>query len=231
MPEESNKAFPMMPIKHWWTLRDRFEQSIPGVVTDNYLATVLNMKVPSARGNILPYLKQMGIIDEEGKPSDRAKKWRDDNQYPSVCEEIKKEIYPQEVLDAAPAPIADRASAENWFANHTGAGRVAVNKMVACYAVLCDADPAKAPKNKEKTVPKKKRPEDAKSTSKSSKVHEKPINTSQISSTKRVETQTKNEQGPDLRINLQIHISADASPDQIDQIFASMAKHIYNRKS
>jgi len=56
-----------MPIKHWWSLRDRFKQSIPGVVTANYLATVLNMQVPSARGNVLPYLKQMGIIDEEGK--------------------------------------------------------------------------------------------------------------------------------------------------------------------
>jgi hypothetical protein len=33
--------------------------------------------------------------------------------------------------------------------------------------------------------------------------------------------------GPDVNINLQIHISADASPDQIDHIFMSMAKHLY----
>ena len=32
---------------------------------------------------------------------------------------------------------------------------------------------------------------------------------------------------PGIAINVQIHISADASPDQIEQIFASMAKHIY----
>lgn len=31
---------------------------------------------------------------------------------------------------------------------------------------------------------------------------------------------------PNLHINIQIHISADSSPDQIDQIFASMAKHL-----
>jgi len=103
--------------------------------------------------------------------------------------------------------------------------------MVACYAVLCDADPAKAPKNNKKDVPKKKKAVGSKSTSKPNNGSEKPIDTSKISSTKRSETQTKNEQGPDLRINLQIHISADASPDQIDQIFASMAKHIYNRKT
>jgi hypothetical protein len=34
---------------------------------------------------------------------------------------------------------------------------------------------------------------------------------------------------PGININLEIHISADTSPDQIDQIFASMAKHIYKR--
>lgn len=33
---------------------------------------------------------------------------------------------------------------------------------------------------------------------------------------------------PNLHINIQIHISADSSPDQIDQIFASMAKHLKN---
>lgn len=31
---------------------------------------------------------------------------------------------------------------------------------------------------------------------------------------------------PNLHINIQIHFSADSSPDQIDQIFASMAKHL-----
>lgn len=37
------------------------------------------------------------------------------------------------------------------------------------------------------------------------------------------------QQFPGININLQIHISADATPDQIDQIFASMSKHIYQR--
>lgn len=31
---------------------------------------------------------------------------------------------------------------------------------------------------------------------------------------------------PNLHINIQIHISADSAPEQIDQIFASMAKHL-----
>jgi hypothetical protein len=35
---------------------------------------------------------------------------------------------------------------------------------------------------------------------------------------------------PGLHIDVQIHISPEAAPDQIDQIFASMAKHLYGAK-
>ena len=52
--------------------RKKFEQSIPGVVTDNYLATVLNMGVESVRANVLPFLKPLGIIDDEGKTTEWA---------------------------------------------------------------------------------------------------------------------------------------------------------------
>src|SRR5439155_9073522 len=114
------RTFPRLPITHWWTLRKKFKQSIPGVVTDNYLATVLNMKVDSARANVLPFLKQLGIIDEDGKTGDRALLWRDDEHYPAVCKEILKEVYPDELLQAVPNPTAERDKAERWFENHTG---------------------------------------------------------------------------------------------------------------
>lgn len=41
------------------------------------------------------------------------------------------------------------------------------------------------------------------------------------------EETNSNQRGPDININLQIHISSDATPDQIDKIFESMSKHIY----
>ncbi|MCL6520389.1 MAG: hypothetical protein K6T99_11210 [Armatimonadetes bacterium] len=56
--------------------------------------------------------------------------------------------------------------------------------------------------------------------------------------TKPLETQTQVEQivsesrvapDPSVHINVQIHIDANATPEQIDQIFASMAKHLYGR--
>ena len=37
--------------------------------------------------------------------------------------------------------------------------------------------------------------------------------------------------GPSLHIDVQIHIDSTASSDQIDQIFASMAKHLYGKEA
>lgn len=36
--------------------------------------------------------------------------------------------------------------------------------------------------------------------------------------------------GPALHLDIQVHIDASASPDQIDHIFASMARHLYGRE-
>lgn len=85
----------MLPVGHWWTLRKKFKQSIPGVVTDNYLATALDMSVGSTRANVLPFLKPLGIIDDEGRTTGRAKLWRDDGHYPEVCKAIAAEVYPK----------------------------------------------------------------------------------------------------------------------------------------
>jgi hypothetical protein len=36
--------------------------------------------------------------------------------------------------------------------------------------------------------------------------------------------------GPDVHIDIQIHISPESTAPQIDKIFESMAKHLYGRK-
>ena len=95
---ESN-SYPMLSANNWWNIRKKFKQTIPGTVTASYLSSVLNMQERSATNNIMPYLRQLGIIDAEGKTGERAKLWRDDIDYPKVCDEIRKEIYPQELLD------------------------------------------------------------------------------------------------------------------------------------
>lgn len=222
---DEKKTFPLLPIAHWWALRKKFKQSIPGVVTDNYLATVLEMGVGSARGNVLPYLKTLGIIDEDGKTGERAKRWRDDDQYGQVCKEILIEVYPEDLIHAVPDPATHRDKAEKWFANHTGTGEQASRKMAALYTVIAAADATKQPEDKSE---KESRP----------KIERKTRTTPELNqaseATKAAPSNADNGQQmassvPGVHINLEIHISSDSTPDQIDAIFASMAKHIYKR--
>lgn len=226
---EQRKTFPMLPVAHWWALRKKFKQSIPGVVTDNYLATVLSMKVDSARNNVLPYLKVLRIIDEEGKTGERARSWRDDAAYPDMCKAMLKDVYPDELLQAVPNPSEDRAGAERWFANHTGTGESAAKRMAALYAVIAEADPTTEPD----TGKKKERAQRTQEAGRRRAVAEATPVPRTVTAPERLPDpdghQHHRPQPPGININLQVHISADATPDQIDQIFASMAKHIYPR--
>lgn len=226
--EIKKESFPLMPVKQWWALRKKFKQSIPGVVTVNYLSTVLDMKPISARNNVLPYLKMVGIIDLDGKPLELAKRWRDDAEYSSVCDEIKIEVYPPELLDAIPNVSTERPVVERWFANHTGAGEVGVRKMASFYLLLLEADPTKVPETSPTTTKPIKSNIQLKKPAKLN-----PVKEAQVESESEtiVNVSKPNLNVPSINLNLQIHISADASPEQIEQIFASMAKHVYQRNS
>lgn len=65
----------------------------------SYLKSLLSLNSDQSARNILAPLRQMGIIDADGKPQPRATDWRSDAKYPDVCSAIIAEIYPQELLD------------------------------------------------------------------------------------------------------------------------------------
>jgi hypothetical protein len=197
------------------------------VVTDNYLATVLEMKVESARANVLPFLRQLGIIDEEGRTGERAKLWRDDEHYPEVCKAILDEVYPRELLEAVPNPDQDRPRAERWFANQTGSGEAAAARMAVLYSVLVTADPSKAPDERARKTGQEQTGAKKEKKPGSAQAHAAPAPVTAPAAA--AEKVTPHQMPPGININLQVHISADSTPDQIDQIFASMAKHIYQR--
>ena len=152
-------TYPSLPATAWWALRKKFHQTIPAQVTPLYLATVLDMQETSARANVLPGLKAVGLIEEDGATTARASQWRDDESYPDVCRQIREELYPEVLRDAVPGPSIDRGAAQRWFMKATGTGQAATSKMVALYSLLTEADPsggdqATVPKSK-KTIPSK----------------------------------------------------------------------------
>ena len=225
MTGEEKSTYPKIPVTHWWILRNKFKQSIPSNVTSGYLAAALKMKDKSAKANILPALLIFKIVEQDGKTTDRAKQWRDDEQYHLACEAIRQEVYPQELLDALPPPSPDRDSVIRWFASSTGVGAIAARQMALVYMLLCKADPSQGqdtPVPTPTTAAKKKyRVAVSKPVETALPVHE-------VSSAivPQVRPSSSSHITPTIHIDIQIHISPDTSTTQIDQIFASMAKHL-----
>lgn len=225
MTKVTPKTFPNIPVSHWMNLRGQFKKSIPGTISNNYLASVLGMTEVSARSNIAPTLKQIGLIDDDGKTNqDLAKKFRDDSLYPKFCEDLIKKVYPQELIDAFPDKDSDRRKILSWFMNHTSVGESGANRMVAFYIALMDADtnPTKSANGK----PKEPKSKAIKTTPKGLTIKSK--QKAEIEAKPPViQPPQRNQKTPELNINIQIHISSDASSDQIKSIFENMAKYIY----
>jgi len=135
-------TYPRFPPKLWWNLRRQFQKSTPvnGVVTDNYLATIWETTPESVRNNYLSPLKRLGLIDNENRITDRAMRWREDDEYKNVCEEILHEIYPQELLDIG--PDYDRNRVETWFGRFAGVGEKAKQDMATLFLLLVKGDPS-----------------------------------------------------------------------------------------
>lgn len=226
---EISKYFPNIPVTHWVNLRTQFKKSIPGTISSNYLASILDMSEASAKANIIPSLRQIGLIDSEGKTNQElAKKLRDDDLYVKFCQETLTRIYPQELRDAFPDKDSNRDKVKKWFMNHTGVGNSAANRIVAFYLALLEADPTgqKATKsnNNSKSKETKAKPNKTANKAIDIPVEEKPT---VVDKSIHPHKDSKDNSGPSLNVNIQIHISSDASPDQIKSIFENMAKYIY----
>ena len=107
----------------------------------------------------------------------------------------------------------------------TGCGEQAARKMAALYSLLTKADPSGGEKP---TAPKPRRTKPSGSKAEATKpfVPEKqePVNELHVPP-----HGVRNLEMPEMRLNLEIRIDASVTPEQIDQIFASMAKHLYRR--
>lgn len=215
--------YPMIPEKHWWLIRNQFKKTIPATVNISYLKSLLSLTSDQAARNTISPLRQMGIIDEDNKPLPRATDWRSDAKYPEVCKAIIEEIYPPELNDLFPDSDVDSKVVKAWFMDTAAIGESAAGKITGTFVLLKNGQikteleiskPASKPKkNTVKTAEKK-------DTTTSNLIPE----TKALIPEK---TQSVNSKSPSLHIDLQIHISPDATTQQIDTIFASIVKHLY----
>ncbi|GMM92619.1 hypothetical protein [Qipengyuania sp. MTN3-11] len=214
-----NKGYPQIPGRVWWGVRDMINKSPNMKFDENNLAVTLNVQPVAAR-QYLKELERIGILDEDGSPSDLGKKWRLDDQYEEAVERILDEAYPSGLTSIAPLGGADRSIVERWFQND-GLGSGTAKNKAGTYIMIANDRPGEV---KVRSAPKAKDAADGKPAAKS------PPRESKKDAQKRSTPQHSSKM-PDLNVNVQIHISADASSEQIEMIFSSMRKYLGNEAS
>lgn len=240
---DQKQSYPIIASGVWWKLRDQFRRSLPSTVDADYLSTVLDCEKKTAQ-NILPALRTMGLIDEKGKPTERGNHWRFDEDYPEVCRAIRDQLYPEALVNAVPDPAHNLDGVQRWFQRNGGVGDAAAKQMARVYQLLSEANPAKKPEQQGKEAPRKREAKTTRAVKAGSPASATPVrspvapvaedahqsapaHTSDHSHIPKGKTTA----APSLHIDIQIHIASDATLEQIEKIFESMAKHLYGKAS
>lgn len=228
----ASNGYPKVTFKAWRTLRARAAAAPSTRFTPSNVAALMSMSSPeSARDNTVSPLRRLGLIDDDGALTERGNKWRVDASYGAACQEILDEIYPEELTllaDADGAP--DSQQVKTWF-DHKGFGDSNARQMAATYTMIASKEVPEALASEPKKAGAKK-PAPAKSPSaKGSKTPPAPGGQDAVAepSAAPSKSATSLTSGPNVHLDIQVHIPADASLEQIDKIFASMAKHLYKQ--
>lgn len=235
MAEEKKKSFPKIPRANWFSLRDRFRQKPPSEITVSYLSSALGITEPSA-ANLLPPLKALGLVGSDNRLTDLAFEWRDDATYAAACEKMLEATYPAEVRELYHDSTASFRDVANWFSKYLRIGNAAAGNIASMYLLLLEKDAGKKeatakpksaaaskPAKAAKPVIKSGKPLAAKSKAGGTAQQDPPGDDDDGHGD---EQKGKRGFAPKLHVDIQIHISPDSTPEQIDKIFESMAKHL-----
>lgn len=212
-------GFPQIPARVWWGVRDLLNRSPKMKFDDSSLAATLDVQ-PAAARQYLSELKRIGLLDEKGAATELGERWRHDEGYENVVEEILRSSYPEGLVNIAPPGEAERTSVERWFA-HAGLGTGTAKNKAGTYMMIANDRPGEikvraAPQRAEKPATERRPPTSAKTAAKPAVEGKQHRSREQVGSTF------------PLNLNVQIHISADASTDQIETIFAAMRKYLHD---
>jgi hypothetical protein len=225
-------SYPKVGSAAWRQLRARAASTPSTKFTSPYVATLLNMGTPdSAANNVVLPMRRLGLLEEDGSLSALGQKWRNDSTYAEACQEILDAVYPDELAsltDGGGRP--DKALVATWL-QHQGLGESNARQMAATYVLIASKEisngtTAESDSGGGRRRPQKTAVKGKKSSSKNGSI-EAPRVPEEEEEQRREDSQ--NSGFPNVHLDIQIHIPATATPDQIDQIFASMARHLYQR--
>ena len=224
----ASNGYPKLTSKAWAALRTRAAAAPTTKFTPATVAALMNMSSPkSAADNTVYPMRRLGLIDEEGGLTPRGNKWRVDGTFADACQEILDDVYPEDLAALTNGDgLPDPQQVRTWF-DHKGFGDSNARQMAATYVMVAGkqipdvvATDAKKAAPKVKQVPQK---------GTSGKAPEKAASEGEAGPDNAPRREQEAGPGPNVHLDIQIHIPADASVDQIDQIFESMARHLYQR--
>lgn len=185
---------------------------VPPKATVQWLKTIGYKSSNDA--TLLGMLKAIDLVDASGIPTSTWSAYRGAKHRDILGQAIRTgyaelfAVYP----DAWQRANSDL---EHVFATSTNAGKQVISKTVASFKAVCECadfgSAAEPPAQSMHTIS--------------------PLHAPIAGHTENAMTApTHNKPSPSIHIDLQIHVSPESSAAQIDQIFKSMAKHLYGAK-
>lgn len=214
-------TYPQFPSSVWWKLRERFQKSIPSTLSESFVSSELGVQ-PTAAKAYVKQLQDMGIIGDDGKPTELANDWRMDDTYRAAADKIVQSCYPQELLDLSPPDDFDREKAKRWFMGKGLGSGAASNKAATFQLLSVKPIPNDIPEKKPRKRAKAAVADGSDTKSKAKLDRRQPSKQPPTTPTDHVQAGAP----MPLNVNVQIHISADASSEQIEAIFANMRKYL-----
>ena len=162
--------------------------------------------------SMLPVVEFIGLVDSSRLPTSRWNEFRQKNKSKNVLADAIKRGYSSLYDTHENAHFCNDEELKDFFKAHSTAGDQAITRTTKTFQVLCSlADFIALTDNGADTG------ENGNGASLGTGV---PL----VVPPQNIESPT-----PTLHIDFQVHIAADAPPEQIDQIFESMAKHLYGK--
>ncbi|WP_232830021.1 DUF5343 domain-containing protein [Bordetella bronchiseptica] len=230
MAKEKTITYPKISKRIWQLLRARFAKTMPTAVGTDYVISTSDMTDASARSNVLSPLRDLGLLDKDNKPTDLAERWRHDDEYVAVCKEIRAATYPSALIEAFPeGSVEQKEGIKKWFMKNSKVGEAAGRMFADTYMLLSQAD-LTAVEGEAKSVrsprTKKASPPTAKKVAAKAESATKSASNQPTEENRSPPEHNSSRKLPSVHIDVQVHISPDTTPEQIDRIFASMSKHL-----
>lgn len=254
--EAKATSLPFVSESAWWQLRKLFQdKGVPRTFNADWVMTAGLRDSEASAGNLVRPFKRFGLFTSEGKPNQMAYDWEQDETYHDVCQAILHDIYPDTLTGLyITGDEEDRTAVVKWLVRNLHLAPASARQYAAFYGLLARGDPSEQDAGPSGQLAKSSKPAKSAASANGKRratrtrataapvtpaqptVLAMPITSEQTTQESAHSEPTRVHQPrtrlePMVNINVQVHISADATADQIDQIFESMAKRLWQQDS